>query len=406
MRIKSLVFTAILSTSGYISFAGENNNYVEERFVANKASYKAATIDKKLINAWGVAIRPAGAGGHFWVVGRDISFEYVGDVRKSTDPKLQKLHQDNLAYVKLPIGGDDKFATGVVFNDSKENFVITQKIEGAEPITAPAKFLFASDGGIISAWTERKKADNSFDRPNEAIKVIDESSQGAQFFGLAISANYNRLYAADFGEKPSIKVYNGQFQPENIKFDQPFDENKNNKVDPGEYAPFNIQALKDKKGENRIFVTYAKTQICPPEEVKKGVCKQGELFVGEEDTSKPGNGRVAEFTEDGKLVKIIKDNGKLSAPWGIAFAPDNFAALSNTLLVGNFGDGTIAAYNSETFEFIGYLEGDKGKKLKIDKIWGLIFGNGSSLGDTDALYYTAGPEDEKDGLFGAIRPRK
>lgn len=382
------------------------NAYEETRFVANHEKYKAQQKDEKLINAWGIAIRPAGAGGHFWVTGKDISFEYVGDVQNSPDPALRTLHRDDLAYVKLPVGGDDKFATGVVFSNSKDGFVITQAIEGKAPITAPAKFLFASDGGIISAWTERKKDDGTFDRSHEAVTVIDESATGAQFFGLAISHDYSRIYAADFGKAPGIRVYDASFKPANVTFDMPFDDNKNGKVDAGEYAPFNIQALTSPEGRKHLFVTYAKTQACPPEEVTKNTCAEGELFAGEEDTSKPGQGRLAEFTEDGRLFAVWDDGGKLSAPWGVAFAPADFGTLSGTLLVGNFGDGTIAAYTSSTRSFFDVLRNTNGKPVVIDKIWGILFGNGESLGDKNALYYAAGPDDEKDGLFGSLRPVK
>lgn len=401
------LFALALTLAGSVSVAAfassEANHFVQTNFTANKAGYKAQLTEKNFINGWGIAIRPAGAGGHFWVTAKDVSFEYVGDVQNSPDEKLRTLHTDNLKYVKLPVGGEDNFATGVVFSDSKDKFIITQKIEGAEPITAPAKFLFASDGGIISAWTERKKADGSFDRSGVAEVVIDQSKEGAQFFGLAISAAYDRLYAADFGAKPAIKVFDGAFKPAAIAFDQPFDDNKNGQVDPGEYAPFNIQALQTPAGKNHMFVTYAKTQACPEEEIKKGSCKKGELFVGEEDTSKPGYGRLAEFTEEGKLVAVWNDGGKLSAPWGLAYAPQNFGALSGALLVSNFGDGTIAAYDAKTHAFIDVMRGENGKPVVVDKIWGILFGNGESLGDKDALYFAAGPEDEADGVFGSLR---
>lgn len=403
-----ILSTAIVTLTASIAVAApaENNNYNLTAFVANKASYGAKTVDKRFINAWGVATRPAGAGGHFWVTAKDISYEYIGDVQNSEDEALRTLHQNDLKEVKLPVGGEDAFATGVVFCDSKDSFVITQKTADATDITAPAKFLFASDGGIISAWTERKKEDGSFDRPTEALTVIDQSDEGAQFFGLASNAAYNRIYAADFGAQPGIKVFDAKFQPEDVTFDMPFDENKNGKVDAGEYAPFNVQALRTPAGESHIFVTYAKTQACPEEEVAKGSCNAGELFVGEEDTSIPGNGRVAEFTEDGKLVATLNDGGQLSAPWGVAYAPADFGALSNALLVGNFGSGTIAAYDAQTLNFIDVLRDANGKAIKVDKVWGLVFGNGESLGDKNALYFAAGPDDEQDGLFGSLRPAK
>lgn len=409
-RVYALLSTtciACLSSHAALADEAPKNRYEDTPFVANKDSYRPTlATDLRFINAWGIAIRPAGAGGHFWVTAKDISYEYVGDVRKSNDTMLQTLHQDALKEVKLPVGGDANFATGTVFSGSKSDFVITQNIEGKEPITAPAKFLFASDGGIISAWTERKNADGTIDFPTDAVTVIDESKNGAQFFGLAMSADYSKLYVADFGKKPAIITYNGKFQPEPILFDSPFDDNKNGMVDAGEYAPFNIQSLKTPEGKNHLFVAYAKTQPCPADAIKEGACKKGEIFAGEEDIEKAGNGRVAEFTEDGRLVRVWKDGGKLSAPWGFAFAPKDFGALSNTLLVSNFGDGTIAAYDPATTEFKDVIRNKAGKPVMIDKIWGILFGNGESLGDSNALYYAAGPEDETDGVFGALRPIK
>lgn len=402
------LFLALISILPSTSNAeARENGYEKTIFVANKEKYKPVfATEKEFINAWGIAIRPKGAGGHFWITAKDISYEYVGDVTASEDKNLQPLHQDKLKIVKLPVGGNEQFATSTVFNDSKENFIITQEIKDAQPITAPAKFLFASDGGIISAWTERKLPDGSFDRSEEALTVIDESKKGAQFFGLAISHNYNRLYAANFGKDAGIEVFDGKFQPVDIKFDMPFDSNKNGKVDAGEYAPFNVQALTTPEGESRIFVTYAKTQTCPKEEVVKKTCDKGGIFAGEEDTSKAGQGRLAEFSEDGKLAAIWNDGGNLSAPWGLAYAPDNFGALSGNLLVANFGSGTIAAFDAKTRSFTDVIKDKKGKPLKIEKIWGLLFGNGESLGDADSLYFTAGPDDEKDGIFGKLRVSK
>lgn len=408
--MKSLSFAlSILLSSSTLAYAAETpaNAYKAEHFVANKAQYKPTLAeDKDFINAWGISIRPKGAGGHFWVTAKNASYEYVGDVRGATDEKLRKLHQDALTKITLPVGGEDNAATGTVFSGSTKDFTITQQVKDAETITAPAKFLFASDGGIISAWTERKKDDGTFDRPLEAISVIDQSKEGAQFFGLAISHDYSKLYAADFGAAPAIKVFDGAFKPAAITFDMPFDDNKNGKVDAGEYAPFNIQALTTPQGAHSIFVAYAKTQTCPTEEVTKGTCAQDALFVGEEDTSKAGMGRIAEFNEDGKLIKVWQDGGKLSAPWGMTFAPEGFGALSGTLLVGNFGDGTIAAYDATSTAFKDVVRDEKGKPLMVDKLWGILFGNGESLGDADALYFAAGPNDEADGVFGSIRSIK
>ena len=403
-----LVSALAVLVSGSSAVAAEGNAYVQKNLVANDAKYGADFVDPKFINAWGIAIRPAGAGGHFWVTGADISFEYVGDVHQSPDPKLRTLHQDALTHITLPVGGKDNFSTGVVFNGNKDSFVITQSVAGAEPITAAAKFLFSSDGGILSAWTERKKPDGTFDWPREAVTVVDASAQGAQFFGIAVNQAGTRLYAADFGENPRIHTFDATFKPVDVVFDNPFDDNKNGKVDAGEYAPFNIQGLTTPAGDYRLFVTYAKTQVCPADEVAKKTCDAGALFVGEEDTRQSGLGRVVEFTEDGKQVAVWDDGGKLSAPWGIVFAPkEGFGALSGQLLVANFGDanpGTIAAFDPKTRTFTDYLRDAKGQPVVIDKVWGLLFGNGESLGDKNALYFAAGPKDETEGLFGSLRP--
>jgi uncharacterized protein (TIGR03118 family) len=409
MRPITFLLLALSSVLSISSFAEPNskNRYHQVNLVANHARY-APTFqqDARFINAWGISIRPAGAGGHFWVTAKDKSFEYVGDVQASADSRLQQLFQDNLAEITLPVGGDNQFATGTVFSGSKRDFVITQTLDNGETVTAPAKFLFASDGGIVSAWTERQNADGSKSFPNHAEAVIDLSSQGAQFFGIALNHDFSRMYLADFGKTPGIYVFDGAFQAVEMAFDNPFDQNKNGKVDAGEYAPFNVQAFTTPQGESHIFVAYAKTQKCPKSEIKMGTCGKGEIFPGEEDTRNAGSGKLAEFTEDGKLVAVWADGGKLNAPWGMAFAPANFGAHSNCLLVANFGDGTIAAYHAQSRRFIDVLRNEKGKPVKIDKVWGLLFGNGASLGDTNALYFAAGPKDEEDGVFGSLRPAK
>ena len=402
----SLITAAAITITGVSAAHADEpaNQYSQTIFVANKTKYHpTVTVEKRMKNAWGIAIRPQGAGGHFWITASDTSYQYVGDVRHSSDETLRTLHIKDIPYVTLPVGGADKFATSVVFSDSKDNFVITQGINGAAPVTAPAKFLFSSDGGTISAWTERKKADGTFDRSTVANKVIDQSKDGVQFFGLALNADYNRIYAANFGKNADIKVFDGKFQPLAITFDTPFDDNKNGKVDPGEYAPFNIQALTTPGGEHHMFVTYAKTQACNKEGIEKKECKKGEMYVGEEDTSKPGYGRLAEFTEDGKLVAVWNDGNQLSAPWGMAYAPENFGPMAGKLLVANFGNGTIAAFDAETHNFVDVMRTATNKPVVITKIWGLLFGNGESLGDQNALYFTAGPADETDGIFGSLR---
>ena len=124
----------------------------------------------------------------------------------------------------------------------------------------------------------------------------------------------------------------------------------------------------------------------------------------------PGAGRIAEFDLDGKLVATWDGRGTLNAPWGMAAAPANFGALSGTLLVGNFGDydeggsqGAITAFDRPSRSAVNVVRNPDGSPLLVPGIWGMVFGNGDTLGDTDALYFASGPNGEVDGTFGSIR---
>ena len=124
------------------------------------------------------------------------------------------------------------------------------------------------------------------------------------------------------------------------------------------------------------------------------------------DVPGPGAGHIAVYDLDGHLLQEMADTGKLNSPWGLAIAPENFGPFGKALLVANFGDGTIAAFDTKSGAFRDYLRDPAGKPIAVDKIWGLAFGNGVSLGDSDSLYFTAGPNQEQDGLFGRLRHAK
>lgn len=363
------------------------NAYTQTNLVANKAKYSPLILDETFVNAWGIAIRPAGFGGHFWVTGNGsgISYEYVGDVNGTP------LYQDDLAIVTVPgPNGEQGTPTGTVFNASS-NFVITQDNPNGA-ITNASKFLFATDNGVISAWTERKNADGSFDRPGEALAVIDRSAAGSQYFGLGIDYAGEHLYAADFGTNPKIQVFDGNFNDVTSShgFANPFASSCD--AQPGDYVPFNVQVLGN-PGTESVFVTYAKSQEDP--------ATPGQFLAGEEEAG-PGLGRLAEFDLEGNLIRVWDDEGLLNAPWGVVYTPSDFGAFSNTLLVSNFGDGTITAFDRTTYHAIDYLRDTSGTKIEIPGIWGLLFGNGASLGDSNSLYFAAGPEDEGDGVFGRL----
>lgn len=343
--------------------------YAQTNLVANWDAYKPQIVEPDLQNAWGISLRPAGEGGHFWVTANATgkSFEYVGDVNG------EKLHADDLKVVDVPkAGGGDGTPTGTVFNDHGTGFAISQQIPGEGKVTQPAKFLFSTDDGLVTAWTEVKHDDGTFSRPADSVVVHDASKSGASYLGMAISPANDRLYLADFGAKPGLVVLDDTFKPvKDAGFASPF---------PQGYQPFNVQTIGDS-----VFVTYAEWGS-----------------AGEEEPA-PGEGRVAEFTPDGKLVQKWDGGNYLNAPWGIAKAPEKgFGKYNGDLLVGNFGDGTIAVLDSKTHKAIDFLRRPDGHRVEIDGLWGLTFGNGESLGAKDALYFAAGPGPEADGIFGKL----
>ena len=148
---------------------------------------------------------------------------------------------------------------------------------------------------------------------------------------------------------------------------------------PAGYAPFNIQNLGGK-----LYVTYA---------------LQGS---GKDEQAGPGLGFVSVLDTQGNFLGRVGSMGTLNAPWGLAIAPSSFGKFAGDLLVGNFGDGTINAFNLANDTFVGQLTGLDGKPLVIDGLWGLTPGNDGSAGSKNTIYFSAGPQDESNGLFGAI----
>ncbi len=370
IRSRSRALAAAVLAAGLVA-APAAAQFRATNLVATDAKYGAPIIDPTLTDAWGLAIRPAGFGGYFWVTvnGSGESVEFVGDVGGTP------LHQDGLKTVSVPCsGGATGTPTGVVFNGSANSQITQAHPNGA--ITNSAKFLFASTDGTLSAWTERNNGGGNFDRPGTALTVVDRSADGSRFFGLGISAAGDLLYAADFGATTGVRTYGGDFTDLTATnaFTNPFG---------GNFASFNVQGFAV-GGSAAVFVTYA-AQDAPGEEIHGA-----------------GLGRLARYDEAGNLVAVADDKGLLNSPWGLAVAPASFGHYGGDLLVGNFGDGTIVAFDPVTLSAIDYVRDASGNPLAIDGLWGLVFGNGASLGRADALYFAAGPEDETQGLFGRI----
>ncbi|MBV6760583.1 TIGR03118 family protein [Rhodococcus opacus] len=406
--------------------AMSGNRYVQTNLAANSDEYGAPFTFPAMVNAWGIANRPKGAGGHFWVGAGGTSFQFVGDVSASPDPAVQRLSQDGLREVTVP-GADSNTTdasigkiTGVVFNPAPITsgvFTVGDQpvtVDGREQmLTGSSRFTFATDSGTLSAWTEQAPDGQIVRRDGPAKEVFNGADQGMAFFGLAISpAGGETLWAADFGASPQIRQFTKDWTLVPTQgFTNPFatgapvdpaDPAKGRQTRPGDPAPFNIATVGD-----RVFVTYAVTKS--PEDGDPNTFDAGEEDSLDKDqeaatADTPTKGKIAEFDASGNLARVFDDGGRLNAPWGVAVAPNDFGPLSGTVLVANFaGAGRILAFDDATGEFVDYIHGTDGNPIGIEGIWGLLFGNGESLGDSNALYFTAGPKDEEDGLFGSLR---
>jgi uncharacterized protein (TIGR03118 family) len=309
--------------------------------------------DPNLVNPWGIALSPTG--GAFWVAnnGTSTSTLYLGDVNGS--PFLK-------AALTVTIPGGSP--TGIVFNSSSD-FVV-----GSGASSGPAIFLFASQTGFITGWNP------AVPPPPPSTFAQVGATADAVYTGLAIgtAGGANFLYAADF-ENGKIDVYNKDFQLVQLagSFSDP--------NIPNSFSPFNIQNL----GGN-LYVAYAQQSHDDPDE-----------------ETGHGSGFVNVFDSSGHLLQRLILGNHMNAPWGLALAPSDFGPFSDALLVGNFGNGHIQAFDPDTGKFLGSLADASGKPIAIDGLWGLTFGNGVTAGDRNALYFAAGPDDETHGLFGSLR---
>jgi uncharacterized protein (TIGR03118 family) len=251
--------------------------------------------------------------------------------------------------------------TGQVFNTAGSGFAISDN-----GVSAPATFLFAATDGTISGWNPTVDAKSS-------VVAVDNSASGAAYTGLAYATvdGAPHLFAAD-SSHDKIDVFDQKFNLVNSFTDPSI---------PKGFSPYNVQAL-----DGRLFVTFAQ----PP--------------GAQQDGSGPGHGFVDEFDTSGKLISRVASGGPLDSPWGLDIAPLSAGPLAGDLLVGNFGDGTIAAYDLRNDMLVGLLKGADGKPLHIDGLWSLVNGNGSAGGDPNTIYFTAGPDGEQHGLFGSLTP--
>jgi uncharacterized protein (TIGR03118 family) len=277
--------------------------------------------------------------------------------------------------IPLPGGGPGGAATGNVFN-STSDFVIT---EGSA--SGPSQFIFATEDGTISGWNPSVDS-------THAIIAVDRSSVveggfvGAVYKGVALaqSGSGNFLFATNF-RFGTVEKFDGQFNLVQSFTDSALASDCPISGPPPQcFAPFGIQSI----GGN-LFVTFALQNA-----------------AHHDDVGGPGNGFVDIFDPDGNLIGRFASQGTLNSPWGLALAPAGFGTFRHDLLVGNFGDGRINAFNPSTGAFLGQLEDQNGAAITINGLWGLAFGNGGLAGDTSTLFFASGLNDEADGLFGSI----
>ncbi|HTA22465.1 MAG TPA: TIGR03118 family protein [Terriglobales bacterium] len=296
-------------------------------------------LDPLLVNGWGLAYLPDQA---FWVADAGSGWSTLYD--GSGNPQTLQ--------VKIPSanGTSPGSPTGIVANSANEFLVKGQ----------PSMFIFATLDGTISGWSPIANLDN-------AILVINNSSTGASYTGLAITnrPSGNMIYAADTANQ-KVDIYDANFN-----FVKSFTDTSL----PKNATPFGIQDIK------------------------------GNLLVAYCDISGGPNGVIDVFTEDGVFVKHFAHGAPLNQPWGMALAPSNFGPLSNTLLVSNNLNsvGDINGFDIKTGKFVGTVTSSNGKPIHIDQIWGIEFGGGTPLnGQTNQLFWAAGPLNNVDGAFGVI----
>jgi uncharacterized protein (TIGR03118 family) len=315
----------------------------------------ASHIDPLLLNPWGVGLLP---GDSFWIADNNRGSAKVFDVSGASERP---------GTVTVPVPSGSILAAkpaGVVFNPVVEDFLVRG---------TPAQFVFATEDGTISTW-----ASINNNLPTTALLARDDSASGAVYKGLTIVtpeccreylalADFRGGFIATYDVGFNLLATSGSFKDSNL---------------PVGYAPFNIQQI-----GTHVFVTYAVQDAS-----------------GINPATGRGNGLVNVFDLEGNFIRRFVSNGPLNAPWGIVQAGANFGRFSNDILIGNFGDGTINAFDPSTGDFLGVLENSSGKAIVNPGLWALIFRN-DGVRNPDALYFTAGSSAEDHGLFGTISPQ-
>jgi uncharacterized protein (TIGR03118 family) len=328
-------------------------------------SVTANFTDPNFINPWAIS-----ASGTWWISAQGKGYNYV----VSSQPNPGALGPFNKVIVPPASGTGQGFPAGSVTTAGATGMILSNGVRAA--------FLFSTLDGTISGWNSL--LGNTANPVPIALIAINNHSAGAIYTGLAIINNATTSYilAANFGTANKIEVYDSTFKPAQLagSFTDP--------SLPAGYAPFSVHVINGK-----VYVAYAKRTSSPP--------------YGTVDAL--GNGAVSVFDTSGNFIARIATGGNLDSPWGVAIAPTNFGIFGGSILIGNFGNGLINAYDPTSFAFLGQLTDASANPLTYATLWELLpgrttVGNTTSVsgGDPNTVYFTAGLTGEAHGLFGAI----
>lgn len=338
--VASLLLITFALPSHAITF--NVNNLVTD----DQSVHPAQITDPGLVNAWGLSYISTGP---FWLSSNGAGTSPL----YSVDPITQVTTKLPLT-VTIPGAGN---VTGQVSN-------VTSAFGGD-------RFLFVSEDGTVSGWSPTLGTTGNV--PAETLVT----ASSALYKGVALGAigEDNYLYAANF-HSGTIDVFKGSVVSPSLPgtFTDP--------NLPANYAPFNVQNL-----GNTLYVTYAQQDPNSPDEIAGA-----------------GLGLVDAYDLQGNLLARVATGGTLDAPWGLAIAPSSFGVMAGALLVGNFGDGRINAFDPVSHAFLGQVLGTDGNPLVIDGLWAISPGNDTLAGSSHLLYFTAGPDEESHGLFGVLTP--
>jgi len=337
------------------------SGFVQVNLVSDQAGV-AKFVDPDLVNSWGLAMDDTA----FWIA--DNGSGRISIVDEDGSPANTERNKPD-----LEVG-----ITGIARNQST-----AFQMHGENGCGAAAMLVSSESGKIYGVNATLS---------SRAQVLIDRSKQGAVYKGIAIiqAKAGMEILATDF-HNGHIDVFDENFKLISQRMLPPAGAEKGGHpiqtmfVDhslPKDYAPFNVAMINGK-----VYITYAKQDADKMD-----------------DVAGAGLGRVDIFDLEGKMIRVLHNGGQLNAPWGLALAPADFChQTANQLIVGNFGDGTLLAMDPDSGRTVGQLMGTDHKVLKIDGLWALMFGDGKNVGAENALYFTAGPNDEKHGLFGRLQ---